>query len=1136
MGIADAGGERTTFSAWMHQLARFSDVQPEGEPPLVGGDRVADRYEVRRLLGRGGMGFVYEAFDEAAELPCALKTVRALSPERILLLKNEFRAIARVLHANLVRPGELLEDHGRWFFTMELVQGQDPLVWADGGEDRVRHVVGGIADVLAVMHANGVMHRDIKPSNVLVDSSHRVVLLDLGLARDHLRPLWFDSAIAGTTLYMAPEQHAREVAIGPPADMYALGVLLYELAVGKPPDQAAPRISAIRRDVSAEVDDVCSALLAVDPIARPDAASLARRWCARPTATVTTRSPLLVGRDSELARLDLAHDRSARAIFVHGPAGIGKSALVDHWLQQRAARGALVLRGRCYERERMPYKALDGVIDALATTLAELPQVAALAPASLLRVFPALAALFPNDATNSPNNEAGDRRDELASGLRSVLERLADQSPIIVFVDDLQWGDRDGIALLVHALEDTSAAICLVATTRENAPPELLARLAGATSITLAPLATDAARRLALSLVTNPASSVDELLARANGHPFLIEDACHARTLEHRADALSAGLRDVLDLVIVAGAPLSFRTLALAARTATSELASMIHVLEAERLVRAGTQTIEPSHDRVREQLYERLSPDARRSHHERLAKAIEQVSPDASSQLATHFAAAKLDEPAFRYACIAAETAMLAHAYAHAAELYEVAIATASSEVQEVRVKRARALVLAWRPLDAAHAFLEAANATEGGAMRGLRRQAVEQALVGGDLELGLAELDRVLRASGMRPPRRAWSAMVTALIRRVVLAVRGFEPSSSEHSDPELIDVLWSASLALAMIDSLLALGYHSKALLLALDANDPGRLVRCLSIESCIQAGSASLYEARRLIATATATAPRTEDAENALRAARIVLAVQEGRWLEALEEGRADVAGLTPWHAAARELYMSHAELNLGRFADLSARCERLHREAGDRGDQFLELAMGASFTPLMYLAHDDVMAARRTIVRAENLLWRGGRGGYFHALAAIATLFADLYEGNYAGALAGWRGPGNEMLGKRSHYGRVYLELLGANAALAMLRTNRRDRTARGRVVSAHRALCRSRLPWAAPYADLVAAQLALLDRSEAAPLLERARAGFVRFGADHLIDIVDRDSAKLRLRGIVQSERFAAMFAPVLAE
>ena len=386
MAVGEATGQWSTLSALMHQLARFSDVPPEVEPPLVCGDLIGDRYRVGSLLGRGGMGFVYEAYDETSGVPCALKTVRAMAPERILLLKNEFRTLARVRHPNLVHPGELLEEGGRWFFTMELVRGTDPIQWAQGKDSRVRHVIGGVADVLAVMHANGVMHRDIKPSNILVDSDERVVVLDLGLARNQRSPLWFDSGIAGTTMYRAPEQNKQDAVFGPAADMYALGVLLHELATGHvPATEPAGADSAL----PPELDEVCRELLDVDPAARPDAATLARRWCTRPT-TELSRSPLFVGRDAEVARLHIARDRGARAIFVHGSAGIGKTSLVEHWLDECTTRGAIVLRGRCYEREKLPYKAVDGVMDALASTIAERPHLAATVTRTMRDVFPSL--------------------------------------------------------------------------------------------------------------------------------------------------------------------------------------------------------------------------------------------------------------------------------------------------------------------------------------------------------------------------------------------------------------------------------------------------------------------------------------------------------------------------------------------------------------------------------------------------------------------------------------------------------------------------------------------------------------------------------------------------------------------------
>ena len=96
VSTSSSSAQRSTFSAWLHELARFDDLPLDDAPPLVVGDRLRGRYEVQRLLGRGGMGFVYEVRDEETGEACALKTLRRLSAEHILLLKQEFRAIRRV--------------------------------------------------------------------------------------------------------------------------------------------------------------------------------------------------------------------------------------------------------------------------------------------------------------------------------------------------------------------------------------------------------------------------------------------------------------------------------------------------------------------------------------------------------------------------------------------------------------------------------------------------------------------------------------------------------------------------------------------------------------------------------------------------------------------------------------------------------------------------------------------------------------------------------------------------------------------------------------------------------------------------------------------------------------------------------
>ncbi|HEX5659967.1 MAG TPA: serine/threonine-protein kinase, partial [Polyangiales bacterium] len=273
-----------------------------------------DRFQLLRVLGRGGMGVVYEARDTREDRIVALKLLPNVTPDRLLRFKREFRAVAELHHDNLVRLGELIGSGDTWFFTMELVPGEDLVSYVRGypvpresiqpdplnetsasdatvpaslatavpldpaEELRLRRSLAQLASALVALHEAGSIHRDIKPSNVLVTREGRVVLLDFGLASlsSHDTTLFG----AGTPLYMAPEQASGPVTMA--ADWYAFGVLMFELLTGSLPFNGAPQLvllakqggsapvvrarnSAAPRDLAS----LCDALLSVYPEHRP---------------------------------------------------------------------------------------------------------------------------------------------------------------------------------------------------------------------------------------------------------------------------------------------------------------------------------------------------------------------------------------------------------------------------------------------------------------------------------------------------------------------------------------------------------------------------------------------------------------------------------------------------------------------------------------------------------------------------------------------------------------------------------------------------------------------------------------------------------------------------------------------------
>ncbi len=1050
--------------------------------------------------------------------------------------------------------------------------------------DRLRLAISQLAEGLNGLHETGKLHRDIKPSNVLVTKEGRVVILDFGLVTEVTgKDLHESINIAGTPDYMSPEQGAQ-LPISRASDWYSVGVILYQSLTARLPfagkffevmmnkqnfDPPAP--SELLRGVPRDLNNLCIRLLKRKPEDRPSGQEVLKLLGQSPTGplhAIVSPSPQqpdesssFIGRERQLQQLGssfaLTRQGQTVTVYLHGSSGMGKTALAHHFLDKlrKQESGIVILEGRCYERESVPYKALDGVVDSLTRYLTSLPEVKA--ESLMPRDVPALARLFPvmlqvDSVFNAPQRDL-EIPDPLAlrrrafSALRELLGRISDRQPLILYIDDLQWSDADSTTLLEDLLRPPEAPplllICSFRSDDVEARPFLGALLKKTGTETCREVLVNAlshseSLKLVRDVLGAHAAAVEPftegILREARGNPFLLEQlARYAATndqtatsgitlgmmLEARLRHLPKGSRRFLNTLAVAGRPINPEVVYQAANLSGDEL-SLVSSLRAAQFLRSGGEghSVELYHDRIRETLASQIDPAAAIQIHRGLAQAIEARGIDDPEALFEHYMGAGERVRAATQAGVAAKKAVNALAFDRAAAFFRRALDLAparGAELVDLKLGLAETLANAGRPAEAAQAFLELAPITSASRSLDFKRRAAEQLLMGGHINEGMDLIKSVLAAVGFTLPAGPKRALLSLLLKRVQIRLRGLEftersASQVPESDLFRIDICWGVTAGLGFVDLIRGADFQSRHLLLALRAGEPNRVARALAFEA-VQVATRGGSARKRHLQIARQAEELSAKLNHPHAVGLVTWAVGGGAYLmgdwkkaaefcERASEILRDQCTGVAWELTTANRFMLSAMLYRGEVAEISRRVPVLLAAALDQGNLFAAMDLRTSLN-LIWLAADDPTRARAEVIEGLKA-WSHESFHLQHYTSMHALVHIELYTGDAEVAwrhIEGqWQALEHSIL-LRTQILRIAAMHLRARAAIASAVAENEP----GRLAVAEKMaqkISKEKMDWALPWVTLLKAAITHQrgDANETIHQLKEAIAGFER--------------------------------------
>src|SRR6056297_13620 len=453
-------------------------------PPWKEGDQL-NGFTLVKLLGHGGSGFVYRAFDAATKRHIALKILRKSEPDVLLRNRLGFRRMMHVEHPNLLRVDRIYQLGSYTGLAMEEIRGvtlakalaELKTLPQEQAFDKLLRWMRDFAAGLAMMHCQGYIHRDIKPENLMVDSEGRGQIIDYGLVDTFdVDEITIDSNgfFLGTPQYMAPEVIWSQRYL-PAGDVFSLGIVMLE-ALNQVSAASHQPALPVTRDHACSVDcelifdalenlsevvpklirDACVQMLDRHPCERPTALRLARLGLPPKVVLPRIADEPLVGRDSELKELlswaDSVFAGAVSRLHLTGPSGSGKTRLLEELVKHvESKHWGQLFRGRCRVREDSALQAFEQICDGIAHRYMrsdrEKLQLDPVSAEILSSVFPVLKNTIEAQLHLPPAAAPSSRLDALEAGAR-MCQQLRTLGPLFIVIDDAQWADQDSLSAL----------------------------------------------------------------------------------------------------------------------------------------------------------------------------------------------------------------------------------------------------------------------------------------------------------------------------------------------------------------------------------------------------------------------------------------------------------------------------------------------------------------------------------------------------------------------------------------------------------------------------------------------------------------------------------------------------------------